>query len=326
MYQLINSAYDDNIIDQYGGADALQEMVECCGCDGIEWVWGGRQVTRAIPQTMINGYHLTFFSDWLDYYLGNDQRLVEKFGSETVWRNFYEGSGADDLITRYRQDLGRAREMKALYTVFHASDVSIEETYTYRKGHTDEQVIDAICQIINRVYGSRDLGPTLLLENLWWAGFRFTEPALTERLLSQIEYPNKGIMLDTGHLMNCNWNLTTQEEACTYILKQYRAHGSLGKYVKGFHLHQSLSGKYARAHAGTIPEGMPEDYVAKFCFAYGHIQNIDTHQPFESPAVQALVDEIQPLYLVHELAAADREEKIYKVTRQQRALNLGRKR
>lgn len=323
MKQLFSIPYDNYMIDHYGGAESLEAMVKETGCDGIEWVWGGEPVTRKMPENIVNGYHLTFFNDWLDYYLGNTAAVEERFGTDGKWKEFYHGEGAEDLVKRYRFDLEQALALEAPYTVFHASDVSIEETYTYRWNHTDRQVIDAVVDVINRVYGSEDLGTALLIENLWWPGFRFIDPAVTREILERIEYPNKGIMLDTGHLMNNNWELKTQEEAVDYVLKMYRDHGDLGKYVRGFHLHQSLSGEFAKATAGTLPVDLPKDYVEKFCFSYDYIQKIDTHQPFTSFAVQRLVEEIQPEWLVHELSAKNREEMVKQVLTQRRALGYG---
>lgn len=50
-------------------------------------------------------------------------------------------------------------------------------------------------------------------------------PEMTRRLLDQIHYPKKGIMLDTGHLMHTNLELRTEEEAIGYILEKIKAHG-----------------------------------------------------------------------------------------------------
>ncbi len=49
------------------------------------------------------------------------------------------------------------------------------------------------------------------------AGFTFTEPELTRRLLDGIRAERKGIMLDIGHLMNCDTSLRTLEEGADYV-------------------------------------------------------------------------------------------------------------
>ena len=48
--------------------------------------------------------------------------------------------------------------------------------------------------------------------------FKFTEPEKTEYLLSRINYPRVGIMLDTGHLMNTDWHIRSQWDGIKYIL------------------------------------------------------------------------------------------------------------
>ena len=71
--------------------------------------------------------------------------------------------------------------------------------------------------MINVLFKGAEDGPDLLLENLWWPGLTMTDPALTGRLLDRVEYPKKGLMLDTGHLMNANRNLAGQREGVDYI-------------------------------------------------------------------------------------------------------------
>lgn len=111
----------------------------------------------------------------------------------------------------YRDDLERARTVGVKYVVFHVSDVSIEEGYTYQWRHSSEEVIDAAVEIVNALLREEDEFD-FLLENLWWPGLTMTEPELTQRLLEGVYYPKKGLMLDTGHLMNAKQSLTTQRE------------------------------------------------------------------------------------------------------------------
>lgn len=51
------------------------------------------------------------------------------------------------------------------------------------------------------------------------------------------------------------------------------------------------------------------DYAEQFCQSYQHILSIDTHRPWTTPAVRALVERIAPEWLVHELSAANRAER-----------------
>ena len=157
-----------------------------------------------MPQALHVGYHLTFYPDWLDFWRGDRAALTEKFGSEEVWRSFYGGpEGRETLLRLYREDLDRAVTWGARYVVFHVSDVSVEEGFTYHWRHTHEEVIDAAAEVINLLLGDRAWPFDFLVENQWWPGFTFTEPELTRRLLDGIRAERKGIMLDIGHLMNC---------------------------------------------------------------------------------------------------------------------------
>lgn len=88
--------------------------------------------------------------------------------------------------------------LDAAYVVFHVTDVSVEENYTYRWLHTNEEIIDAAAELINLLLGDAEWPFAFLVENQWWPGFTLTEPENTSCLLEGIRYPRKGILLDTG--------------------------------------------------------------------------------------------------------------------------------
>ena len=257
MYELIPLPLSAGILDQYGGAEGLGRELAALGCQGVEAIWAGEPVPEEFPAELAVGWHLTFFTDWLDLYREDRAMLAEKYGCLEEARRFYGGLGADYVLEAYRADLERARAMGAKYVVFHVSDVSIEEGYTYRWRHTAEEVIDAAAEVVNALFQGAAEGPDLLLENLWWPGLTMTDPALTGRLLDRVDYPKKGLMLDTGHLMNANQSLTTQKDGVDYIHRMLDAHGSLCRYIRGLHFHQSLSGAYVRDHTGAVPPGLP---------------------------------------------------------------------
>ena len=304
MDTLMSLPMTASVLTEYGD---LEEACRSCGCDGLEVVWGGEELPCTVPQALHVGYHLTFYPDWLDFWRGDRAALTEKFGSEEVWRSFYGGpEGRETLLRLYREDLDRAVTWGARYVVFHVSDVSVEEGFTYHWRHTHEEVIDAAAEVINLVLGDRAWPFDFLVENQWWPGFTFTEPELTRRLLDGIRAERKGIMLDIGHLMNCDTSLRTLEEGADYVHRMLDRHGGLCRYIRGIHLHCSLSGEYVRAHTGFLPPGLPLDYLKRYGFGYRHILRIDTHQPWTSPAICEVVERIGPDYLVHELSAPDR--------------------
>ena len=128
----------------------------------------------------------------------------------------------------------------------------------------------------------------------------------TARLLEGIRCPDKGILLDTGHLMNANTALRTQEEGAAYINAMLDLHGSLAAAVRGVHLHHSLSGAYVGSNTGFLPEHLPEEYMARFGESYSHILRIDQHRPWSSPAILPVLERIAPRWLTHEISSRGR--------------------
>lgn len=308
MIKLINMPLIDDILWEYDSSPVLRRMCESYGCQGIEAIWGGEGYTFPLDKTLIKGWHLGFYCDWLDFWKEDEEALLRKFGSESSFKDFYQGDSKTAFLQSLSLDLDRAAQAGAEYVVFHVSDVSVEEGYTYKWIHSDEEVVDRAAEIINLLLDGKNYKFKFLMENLHWAGFNFTNPQITKRLLRQVNYNNKGIMLDIGHLMCTNLELRNEKEGIDYVYRMLDEHGILCRYIKGIHLHQSLSGEYVKANTVLNPE-LPKDYMEKFSKGYQHILKIDTHRPFTCTDIGKLVKRIGPEYLVHELAATDRKEK-----------------
>lgn len=305
MIQLLSLPLGEHLREEYAGWQDLRQELEDLGCGGVEAIWCGAPFPADFPRELAVGYHLTFFADWLDLWRGDEAALVEKHGSLERAGAVYGGLGREVLLDLYRADLRRAQSLGARYAVFHVSDVSIEESFTYRWRHSRREVLEAAAEVVNLLLGDADPGLDFLVENQWWPGFTFTEPEETRDLLSAIRCPRKGILLDTGHLMNCCTALRTQGEGAAYIRKMLEKHGDLAGYIRGVHLHQSLSGDYVRASTGSLPE-LPADYGERFAVCYRHILRIDRHESWTDPAAADLIRDISPAYLTHELTGRDR--------------------
>lgn len=323
MYQMMSLPLYSWTLGEYNSWRDLGQELERLGCDGIEGVWGGEDLPKDLPAELILGYHLIFYPDWLDFYRDDRAALKQKFGSLEVTASFYGGLGPDTLLEQYRADLRRAVNLGARYVVFHVSDVSLEEGYTYRWLHTNQEVIDAAVEVVNLILGEERWPFEFLVENQWWPGFTFTEPEETARLLEGIRFAGKGILLDTGHLMNACTELKTEAEGADYIRRMLNRHGSLAKWVRGVHLHQSLSGAYVKAHTGSLPAGLPEDYMERFGVSYQHILQIDQHRPWTDPAILSVLEQIEPRYLTHELSSRGRMARAEAVSVQTRLLQQG---
>ena len=316
LYQSINLPVCENSRQEYGGWERLRSDCMAFGLDGIEGIWTGEEIPADFPPDLLVGYHLTFFPDWLDFYREDKKRLLNKFGSMDAVAWYYGGLTPDALLNGYRADLRRASALGASYVVFHVTDVSIEENYTYRWRHTNEEIIEAAAELINFLLDEQKWSFLFLVENQWGPGFTFTEPENTERLLGAIRYPRKGILLDTGHLMNAELSIMNQRDGIRFIHKMLDCHGALCRYIQGIHLHQSISGDYVRQHCGAVPLDFPYGLTEQYRVCYAHIQRIDRHQPWTDPAIYQIVERVQPTYLIHELAAPNRAGKLDVVRRQ----------
>ena len=309
MKQTVSFPLDAGTLEECGSWETVRREVHGLGCDGLEGIWAGEDFPPGLPEEMIVGYHLTFFLDWLDLYREDHAALERKFGTMENVHRFYGGTGRNTLLELYRADLERAAALKPEYVVFHVSDVSVEESYTYRWLHSHEEVIDAAAEIINTLLDGRDWPFEFLMENQWWPGFTFTAPKRTARLLDRVQYGRKGILLDTGHLMNTNTKLRTQAEGAAYILQMVEKHGDLAQYIHGIHLHQSLSGKYVESHTGALPADYPLDPMDRFSVGYEHVLQIDRHEPWTDNAILPVLERIGPRWVTHELASSSWAQK-----------------
>ena len=300
MKQMINTTDYAFDVERYRDeADAIS-FAGNLGMDGFELLpcEGGRD--DFFTERSVVGVHLRYFDSWLDFWNGKLEMLSKEYGSFEKVKEIFGGLDRSCILKRFREDLERARKLKARYVVFHVSDVSARELFTYQCRHTDEEVIDAAAELINLLLDGENYTFDFLMENLWWPGLTMTRPEMTKRLLSQVHYQKKGIMLDTGHLMHMNLELKTQEEAVDYILEKVAEHGNLASYIKGMHLNQSITGAYVKTLI-TKKDAMPSDYEACSKACYEHVFQIDQHLPFTTPKVQKLVETIKPEYLTHEL-------------------------
>lgn len=296
MINITTSIYD---INRFRGLAHLREFYHRYGCDGYELMRSIPPVSNILPKEDVVGVHLAYYTNWIDFWLGDQKALLDEYGSKERYEAFYGGSSREVLLAFVRSELEYAASMDAEYVVFHAGDSTSREVFSYQFRHTDEEVADAVADLVNQALEGTDYSFWFLLENLPWPGMRFTRPEITQRLLEQIRYPKKGIMLDTGHLMCTDPDITSMEKGLEYIHRCLDAHGPLCAYIKGVHLHQSVSGPYVKGVLASPPV-LPEDYDERIGMSYMHVFQIDRHQPFTCPGVPDLIRRIRPDYLTHE--------------------------
>ncbi len=282
MKILMNFSISQDDMERYDSKEDLRQFYESAGLAGLEVMPLEEDRKGLVGQGMAVGVHACCFGDWM----GRDE---------------------EELIRHFRKDLNYARQMRAEYVVFHVTQVDDEESITYQMRHSDEEVVQAACAIINRLLDGQEYDFWFLMENLWWPGLNYLNPCVTRMLLEGVHYKKKGLMLDTGHFLHTNQELCTQKEALMYLHRMLDTHKELLMYIKGIHLHQSLSGAYVKDWL-THPHTIEEDPIKRMGQVFEHIFSIDRHLPFTDPEVSNLVDRLKPSYLTLEYITRSREE------------------
>ena len=307
----------------YKSWEGLVEPLREQGIDGLEIMADTREPEEPFPTAYLTGYQIRTPLDWLDCYCGKTDRLTLSFEGKGEIESFFQTGKPEDILNAYREDLAFGLSMNTPYVVFQVSNADYEEAYTFRWTHTDYQVMDACIKILNALL--RDVEPsfTLLIGNNRWPGFSFTEPKKTEYLLSRINYPHVGIMLDTGRLLSTKWRTKNQAAGLEYIKSMLDKHGELSKSIQGLHFNYCSTSNWIKK-GRKVPDILPSRYYDERHYLKTHIRNLDHHTCWTDPACVSLIDRIEPKYLTHRLDNRIGLNWSGALTRQLKAINKGR--
>ena len=274
-----------------------------------------------IPKDKIIGAHLMHYPVWLDFWNEDEEGLFEEFSSKEDIINYYGNLDKKVIIDKYREEIKIAEKLNAEYAVFHVSNVRTKDCFNYEFTYTDKEVVDATIEIVNEIFKGLDNNITILFENLWWPGLKMTDPELVRYFIENIEYKNKGIMLDTGHLLNTNLDINNEEEGIDYLVETISNLGDMKDYIKGIHLSKSLSGKYVKEQIEKY-KNKDIDYSEVNNEIIYHILNIDEHKPFTNNKINNLIEMINPKFLVYEFITTSLEELSDFIKTQNKVLGL----
>ena len=276
---------------------SLGEYVASMKLDGIEQLIYDNNMILKYKELTI-GVHLEYWSYWKDFWWNNQQRLDYIFESNEEKKHYYKAQNIYEWIEYIKKNITLALNLKPQYLVWHVSEANVQEIFTYNFYYNDRQVLLATSEVFNEVAKIIPDNVLILFENLWWPGLRLNSMENVVYFFEKLKHNNVGIMLDTGHLMNTNINLTSELEASIFIKDIVNNLGSFASLIKGVHLNCSLSGQYQKKFI---------EQQFKFCEfdkhrLWEHIIKIDKHEIFQTKAPSFLIDYIQPQYVVHELA------------------------
>jgi len=321
MKKLINFSADPWDLDKFdddGGK--LADFLDRHGLDGVEMIQYADWDKSIVPASRIIGAHSCFWPSWLDFWREDKPSLLRQFGDEAACRAYYGFDSREGLVAYYRNELAKAQAAGVAYVVFHVSHTEMEHSYTYRFTYDDEEVTDAFIDMMNAIAGDLNYDFDILLENHWYPGLTMLDRRMADKLAARLHYPRIGFVLDTGHLMNTDLDLASEEQAVDYILKTIDSLGDLASRIKVIHLNSSLTGEYVKKSMADPAYDGSLAFDDRHARLYEHISRIDTHRPFTDPSIRRVIDRIGPEYIVYEFCTGALETLDHYIAQQNEAL------
>jgi len=320
MLQLMNMALYGGLFQEgfHNDFTKLRTFIQDQGLDGIEMLLYKNLDTSILPKDLIHGHHLLYWPNWLNFWKGNEEALMADFMDRENVEHYYSGKRPEDMLTYYRREFEIAKETGAAYMVFHVAHCGFEEVFTFEHQYDDKAVMEGAIELINRVFEGQ--GPMLLFENLWWPGLTYRDPELTRWFLGQINYGNKGLLLDVSHLMATK--CVDVISGIAYVHQILDGLGDLTDHIHAIHLNKTIAGPYFRSdHSALLKEFRNrKDPSGGFKATYKHIGQLDSHMPFEEKEVRSIIQRLKPDYLVHELSASSLDDLSEKLRTQMAAV------
>lgn len=137
----------------------------------------------------------------------------------------------EDWIEKIRRNIRAARAEKPEYLVWHVAHCSLDEIWTRRFRYSSHDVLKAVAEVYGAVAEEVPPSVTVLFENIFWPGLYTLEPEEVDYFFSLLPGKNTGIMLDTGHLMNTNPCLVTEEDGARYVKDVVNRLGSMKSLI-----------------------------------------------------------------------------------------------
>ncbi len=284
----------------YGGTDMFgadaKSFLGGIRADGIELLTSYDE-----PDPFFKGVaasvHLPYATDWLSAWEG---RPYDLHGDEARYYMF--GRDRDEIVAAVTDSIEKASALSPAYGVFHASNGPIEDLLKRSSGISDERVLKALAEMMNRVasgFPGSEPPFRIMFENLWWPGLRLLDDSGFRILQDRLEFDNWGICLDTGHLMNCLPGICTEKDGIDALREIFSGYPQdLIDRIGTVHFHWSASWEYRSTFEEKEMTEPLSDFIAS---AYPHICKIDQHMPFSDPSCADLLRILKPEYATHEL-------------------------
>lgn len=284
----------------------VEKFLKKYNLNGVELFPYKDKHIKNIKDKHLKGMHLKYYPTWLEFYKDDKLNLNKIFKNDLEIKKYYSSLDPNILIDIYKKEFETAKKLNVDYIVFHVSHIRPKDAFSFSYDYSNKEVIKYTIDLVNKVFDS-DNKIELLFENLWWPGMNLLNKEDTKYLLNNINYKNKGIILDLSHLMITNPNLKNLDETTDYILEKIDGLDEIKKYIKGIHINSSLTGNYLKKdHKNRFKKiNKIEDNYLKYQKIINHIQKIDKHLPFLNNGINKIIKKVRPKYLVYEFKYKD---------------------
>lgn len=303
--------------------EKIRRFVQDHHMEGIELGLSDAYDISKIPEGIVEGVHLKFYPMWLDFWRGNLEKVENILGGQEEVMAYYGGLSPEALVDAYKAQYQKAKALKAKYMVFHVCDCPPKSAFTWQFDYSDEEVMKATAELVNRAFPQEEDGPMLLFENLWWPGLTYLNKALTINFLEEINYPSKGYVVDLSHLILTNNTIDNEDKCCNYIKKVIENLGEARKDIKVVHINKTLPKYYMRQNHSYKLEKYEKGRTKqqKMSILREHIQKLDPHMPFDHECIKDILAYIAPEFGVYETNPTTRHELAYFIKIQNKYLD-----
>lgn len=285
-----------------------KEILSRLGISEIETIiadYCPEEVFNSLP---IGGVHLLYFPTWLDIWNENKANILEDFHTTEP----YGIKSKQEYINVFREQFELAKKHNAKYMVFHISHIRPRDIFTLSYDYSHFDILEATLELVNEVF--KGDGPPLLFENLPWPGFDLKNEELILNFLDKINYKSKGIMMDFSHFICLNKELNNYDEGAIFIKNELNKMPEVKSHIRGIHLNGSISKEYlSNDFSPLLAKWENSSRLDRYHVEIGHIKKIDTHDIFRSKLISEVINDLNPEFLVYELAYTSLEDLISKV-------------
>lgn len=323
MKKLLSFIASDSYLKEIGdGWNELDKILQEYQLDGIETMTGGFYDPENIETVNPVGHHLLYFPSWLHMWLEDKEELIKEFESLEKAVEVYGGWGRQRLIEFYKNEFLDSIKMGAEYMVFHVAHVGLDEVFGDNFKYGNKEVLAYTVELLNEVFKDVKDGPILLLENLWWPGMDLLNEIETKEFLNQINYPNKGIMLDISHLTLTDKNIKNFETVEKYIGDIILNSPILKKHIRGIHLNATFPFLYRKnkLEANKKKIAITKNRMDRYGIIIDHITNLDSHEIYNDNSINRILEKLDIEYLVYEFKWKDKNQLLKNLKNQNKVL------